>query len=609
MLNRLLKLNWMGRFFSLMNISRWNVFTILSLSLLFSIFEGFGISLLLPILQYVDQGDAVFQGENINLFWSTVLDFTQAFDLPLHLGTLLAIAFTPILIRAVVFFYRTFAIAKLHQDSMAYLRQQLFSKYIDADYEHTEKLKEGNIINALTLESHRAGNTVFVFFQFVASSLILFSYAFVLLILSLELTLLAVATFAVMQFFIMRQIRLVRKMGQDVTENNERYNFFITQRIAASKLIRIFKTEEVEKKNLTDHAYELADSETGVQRKLSFVQAMLEPTLIAGAFVILYVAVTTLGMNLPTLGIFLLVLIRVLPLSKTAVSMLQQLISFKPSLDLLEEYLNKASEARLIESGSTVFKGLKNAVEFQNVTFSYDKEKLALNDVSFRLPSSSVLALVGHSGSGKSTIVDLFLRIRDIQNGKILIDGKSIKDFDIESYRRSIGFVSQDTFLFNDTIFNNIAYGKDVAPEAVEKASKLAHCYEFIQRLPQGLQTLVGDRGTSLSGGERQRVCLARALVANPDILILDEPTSALDSESERLINETIQELKTLGKTIIIIAHRFSTVKGADQILVLDCGEVKQSGSHESLMNESNSVYRYLYELQNIDNSQKQVVS
>jgi len=245
-----------------------------------------------------------------------------------------------------------------------------------------------------------------------------------------------------------------------------------------------------------------------------------------------------------------------------------------------------------------VFGGLQKNIVFESVTFQYEPERTVLNAVNLTLRKGESLALVGPSGSGKSTLSDLLLRFYDPTGGSIVLDGTNLKDYDMESVRARIGLVSQDTVLFNDTVFANIAFCKPGATrEEVERAAKIAFADGFIREMPQGYDTPIGDRGARLSGGQRQRLSIARAVLLDPEILVLDEATSALDTESERLVQQALSELLK-GRTSIIIAHRLSTVREADRIAVLDRGVVRESGSHTELMALEDGLYRKLAAMQ-----------
>lgn len=240
---------------------------------------------------------------------------------------------------------------------------------------------------------------------------------------------------------------------------------------------------------------------------------------------------------------------------------------------------------------------LKHSIEFRGVSFAYDPEKPVLKSVDLTIRAGDIVAIVGPSGAGKTTLVNLVPRFHDPAAGEMRIDGVPLTQVSLKSLRNQIGIVTQETILFNDTAAANIAYGQPhVSQEEIEAAAKTANAHDFIRRLPHGYQTVVGDRGVKLSGGERQRIAIARAVFKNPPILILDEATSALDSESELLVQSAITKLMG-GRTVLVIAHRLSTIKNANRIVVLENGRISGEGSHENLLNQ-NGLYRKIYEMQ-----------
>jgi subfamily B ATP-binding cassette protein MsbA len=240
----------------------------------------------------------------------------------------------------------------------------------------------------------------------------------------------------------------------------------------------------------------------------------------------------------------------------------------------------------------------QNEIEFKNISFAYD-ENLVLSDISFKIQKGKTIALVGPSGGGKSTISDLIPRFYDPTQGQILIDGIDIKDCTMESLREQMGIVNQESLLFNDTIFSNIAFGiENATKEQVIHAAKVANAHNFIIETKDGYDTIIGDRGTKLSGGQKQRLNIARAVLRNPTILILDEATSALDTESEKLVQEALFRLME-NRTTLVIAHRLSTIQNADEILVIEKGRVVEKGTHNELIKNQNGVYFKLNSTQN----------
>lgn len=240
-----------------------------------------------------------------------------------------------------------------------------------------------------------------------------------------------------------------------------------------------------------------------------------------------------------------------------------------------------------------------SSVSFRNVSFSYDGERDVLSDINLEVKPGQTVAIVGQSGSGKSTLVDLIPRFWDVQRGEVEVDGINVKDLRIKDLRSLMGNVNQEAILFNDTIYNNIAFGdKNATPEKVEAAARIANAHDFIMATEHGYDTMIGDRGCRLSGGQRQRISIARAVLKNPPLLILDEATSALDTESERLVQDALEKLMK-DRTTIVIAHRLSTIVNSDLICVLQDGRIAETGTHSQLIDHG-GIYRRLVEMQQV---------
>ena len=294
---------------------------------------------------------------------------------------------------------------------------------------------------------------------------------------------------------------------------------------------------------------------------------------------------------------FILLLFSVLGPIKSLGNVFNELQNGLASADRVFSILDIKSDINDIEN-AVELNQFENHIAFKDVSFHYDQSSQAvLKNVDFSIKSGQILALVGPSGAGKSTLVDLIPRFYDVTDGAINIDGKNIKDVKLDSLRSLMGIVTQETFLFDDSVKANIAYGLDsVSDDIIKKAAIAANANEFIKELPEGYDTIIGERGVKLSGGQRQRIAIARAIVKNPPILILDEATSSLDTESEKIVQDAIEKLMH-NRTVIVIAHRLSTVHNADKIIVLDKGLIIDMGTHEELINKD-GIYKQLHNLQ-----------
>ena len=258
--------------------------------------------------------------------------------------------------------------------------------------------------------------------------------------------------------------------------------------------------------------------------------------------------------------------------------------------------MNAENDIKEIANPETL-NGFNDSIEFKSVSFCYEEGKEVLHDINLSIPKGKTIALVGQSGSGKSTLADLLPRYYDVTSGAITLDGKDLRDLRVKDLRGLIGNVNQEAILFNDTIFNNIAFGVENATmEDVIAAAKIANAHDFIMEKEEGYQTNIGDRGGKLSGGQRQRISIARAILKNPPLLILDEATSALDTESEKIVQEALDRL-TSTRTTVVIAHRLSTIKNADEICVLHDGRIVERGRHDKLIG-LNGYYKKLHDMQ-----------
>jgi subfamily B ATP-binding cassette protein MsbA len=294
---------------------------------------------------------------------------------------------------------------------------------------------------------------------------------------------------------------------------------------------------------------------------------------------------------------FILLLFSVLGPIKSLGNVFNELQNGLASADRVFSILDIKSDINDIENAVNL-NHFENHIAFKDVSFHYDESSQeVLKNIDFSIKSGQILALVGPSGAGKSTLVDLIPRFYDVTNGEINIDGKNIKDVKLDSLRSLMGIVTQETFLFDDSVKANIAYGLDsVSDDVIKKAAIAANADEFIEELPEGYDTIIGERGVKLSGGQRQRIAIARAIVKNPPILILDEATSSLDTESEKIVQDAIEKLMH-NRTVVVIAHRLSTVHNADKIIVLNKGLIVDTGTHKELINKD-GIYKQLHNMQ-----------
>jgi subfamily B ATP-binding cassette protein MsbA len=400
-----------------------------------------------------------------------------------------------------------------------------------------------------------------------------------------------------------RRVRTTTRKGQDKLADIQN---ILHETITGNRIVKAFGMERWESVRFRAAAKKLFRANL----KSVAAQAISSPLMdmigaCAGAL-LLFVGRTQVKTGAMTPGIFIAFIAAVFRLYDPVRKMAFFNNSFQQALGASQEIFRFMDEEEPIKDkpGAIALPAFRDRVRFENVSFSYagsnGSEPEILRNVNLETRAGEIVAIVGSSGAGKSTLVHLIPRFFDVTSGAIKIDGQDIRDVTMASLRAQIGIVTQETILFNDTVRNNIAYGQpNVTPEAVTEAARAALAHDFILRLPDGYDTVIGERGLRLSGGERQRIAIARALLKNAPILILDEATSALDTESEALVQSALQNLMS-GRTVFVIAHRLTTVRHADRIVVLEGGHITDSGTHEDLLTRLGT-YRKLYELQFMD--------
>lgn len=583
----------------MLSVRRREVVLLVVLAVLYALFEGVGVGLLAPVLQFIESGkQAPQEGSAV---WRVLNWVTGQLGIPVTMLTLLIMAFTPVLIRQVVYLGYSYYGARIQQRAVTRLRIAGFSALVHGDLAHMVRQGHGNLVSLLTTQVQRGGQAIYHFVQMISLGVLLAMYVGVLLLLEPMLTGIALLATFFISFLVRGSIQRSRRLGLETAERNNEAYTEVSERISAIRLIKMLAQEDAETERLGGVVRRLEDVQVRIAISRGIIEVTVDPAQMLAIFVIVFLGVQVFDTRLASLGLFLFILLRLNQKVKDFTMNRHTLSSNIDSLEMVHNAIERAGSSRTIVSGSRPFTGLAEGIEFRGVSFSYTEEGTedeVLRGVDLAIPRGHQVAIVGRSGAGKSTLVDLIPRLREASAGDVLFDGVPIAEFDLVSLRRAIGFMTQDAMLFNDTIAFNLTYGLERAPSDEEVAVALEKSWSagFVDKLPHGLQTRVGDRGVRLSGGQRQRLALARVMLQDPDILILDEPTSALDSESEDYIQRTLAQWHG-EKTIIVIAHRLSTVRLSDEIVVLDAGIIVERGTHDSLLG-SGGAYRQLFDLQ-----------
>ncbi len=571
-----------------MQLRRRVVGNLLALQLIGTVIELAGIFTLLPVFQYI-QGD----GDVAALVvahdeWRMLTEGYALVGLSVSLATLLATSFTFLLLRQAVVYVRTIYQARVREGTVARVRALAFERFLHVSGAYQDRNTTGGIVNDLTTELGRSADYLFGRLYFAGLLVVIAAYGISLLFVSIGMTAVAIVLFGSALLILRSQMHKSEMVGRDVLSANAEAAVFLVERLKIGRLIRLSGMEVAETAEMQRLTERQRASLVHLYRLMALVTVVLEPIVIGASFVFIYLSVTLFGTGIEQIGIFLVLILRLLPVVKELANTRQATRSTGPAFEVVVKRLESMAREREPENGGLEFAGLARSITFEQVSFAYEGNDAspALRAFSAVLEKGKLYALVGPSGAGKSTLTDMIPRLRWPDSGRILIDDTPLEDFDLASLRASIAYAPQTPQLFNVSIAEHIRYGKPNATmEDIHRAAEMAGVAGFVADLANGYETEIGEAGLRLSGGQRQRLDLARALVRQAPILILDEPTSNLDAESEVRLRDAMQRIRTKTETtMIVIAHRLATVAMADKILVLDRGLLVTEGPHDELM-------------------------
>nr|WP_218058033.1 lipid A ABC transporter ATP-binding protein/permease MsbA [Gilliamella apicola] len=475
------------------------------------------------------------------------------------------------------------------------IRQRLFGHFVDAPVSFYDQNSTGRLLSRITYDTDQvASSSSDALITIVRESAFICGLFYTMFSNSWQLSLsLIIITPIVIGLITLISVKF-RKLAKNMQNSMGGITMSVEQMLKGHREIIIFGAQEEESKNFD----KVSNKFRRDSMRLVSISALSTPVVqVIISFAIAFVLLTASNPDLNiTPGEFTVVFSSLVALMQPIKSLTSVNAGFQRGMAACQTLFALLEQPIENDKGHLNIAKVKGDIIFDNVSFGYEtRSDLALQNISFSVSAGKTIALVGQSGSGKTTIASLLTRFYDTSHGEILIDGINIQDFTLYCLRNQVGLVSQHVHLFNDTIANNIAYGKigEYSQDQIEEAAKKAYAYDFIKGLEKGFDTIVGESGVLLSGGQRQRIAIARALLRDTPILILDEATSALDTESERAIQKALEELQR-GRTSIVIAHRLSTIENADEILVMNEGKIIEKGSHSDLLNK-NSIYAKLY--------------
>jgi ATP-binding cassette subfamily C protein len=570
----------------------------LALLIITGLTEGAGLLMLIPLLQSagLDVGDGAM-GQLADHVFSVFAAFGLRPTLIAVLGVYVAITIAQALLAR----WQYIANSSLPYEFTAVLRERLYRAIAGSSWLFFSRSRSSDFTHALTTELDRVSAAAYSLLALTSTFLITLVYVLLALRLSLEMTLLAFLSGATLMLLLRGTTRASRARGEELTEStNELYGATI-EHLAGLKTVKSYNAEHRNAEIFSKLVRRVTLTLTGATRSYADAAFWFSVGSVVILSIILYMAIEIL--NLPTATTLLLLFLyaRIMPRFSSLQQSLQHLLNNLPAFSNITEIESRCRASAEPEVGHAEAVPFQSSIRLEQVSFAYEEARgEAVSDLDLIIEARCTTAIVGPSGAGKSTVADLILGLVTPDSGRILIDGAPLTPRRMRGWRDRIGYVAQDTFLFHDSVRANLLWAcPGASDEQIWDALRLAAADSFVSALPEGIETVIGDRGVRLSGGERQRIALARALLRRPSLLILDEATSALDSENERRIKRAIEELH--GRiTILIITHRLFSIASADNIYLIERGRAVESGRWETLVSNEAGRFRAMYQAQSI---------
>jgi subfamily B ATP-binding cassette protein MsbA len=577
------------------------MYIVFLLSVLAALTEGFGIALLLPLIRISEGGSAEQIDGTVQQMLYDLLNGLGIAESVLGVLVFIALVFIGKgLLKFAEGGYKSYLQAQLLRE----LKIGMFDGFGSMDYRYYTRRNTGHFINVINDQVRNFYYSFDFFAKFLSQVISATSYFAVAFLIAWRFALSAVIVGAVLLFFFQYLNDYVRTLGRKASSEMSHLNKLLVQALRAFKYVVATGQVGQLRDGVLDSVHRLTGYKMRAKVARAFTGSIKEPLSVIFIIAVIAFQVAVFEAAVAPIFVALLLFHRGLQTTISVQGSWQSVMNKIGPLEMVVDEFD-ALEKHQEDTGEVELDALHDCIDLRSLCYAYDEDEGdVLHDIDVSIPANTTTALVGESGAGKSTLVDLLTLMLRPRAGEVVIDGVPGSEVDLRSWRSQIGYVSQETVVFDDTIANNICLwdGSDDDPEVqarIEEAARQAHAHHFIEDLPRGYQTVAGDRGVKLSGGQRQRLFIARELFKRPNLLILDEATSALDTQSERYIQKSIDALKGT-MTVVIIAHRLSTIKNVDQVIVLDEGRVVEEGSYAELRNHEQSQFREMVEMQSL---------
>lgn len=570
----------------LCGVKKIQVAAVAGLGLAGVLFDALGLTMLYPIGEYLlNEGDmdSLLATSRV---WGGLHTAFGWFGVEPGIAAVVALSAGFLLFRQAVTYLRLVYQASLSFMQARRIRRLLFLDFLAARLDYQERLYSGPFANSMTTETTQASQSISTLLEFLNACAFTVGYVLLLFWLSPLAALAVIAVLGAVGFGMRNLLRRVRDLSREIVTANADYAQHFLERCRAGRLIRLTQSEDFEVYNATRLLNRQEKKNVQSIKAIAVTEIGIEPLALVIGIPLLVAAVVVYGADLPTVGMFLVILARLAPMVKQSMRGWQAYLRVRASAENILAVAEELASAREQSAGVSSLPLPVEEIRFEDVSFSYpDADRQALDGINMSIPGKQMTAIVGPSGSGKSTLIDLLPRLRVPTLGRVTVNGTPLEDIRIDDLRAQCAYVSQSPTLLSGTIAEHIGYGMgELDQKSIEEAANLANAAEFIDRLPKGYATHLGESGTGLSGGQRQRVELARALARRSSILILDEPTSNVDGESAARIADALKKIREqTDTTIIIVGHQLRAIEGADQIVVIRNGRVEAHGKHEDL--------------------------